>query len=85
MRARELAAQHTPGNELSADSRALLIQLRTAIRARKPCEFTTISELEKLFKLSQGYVARLATKQSHSGAITTMKRGGSTRHPLGEW
>ena len=49
-RARELAAKHVVGGDLSADARAVLIQLRTAIRLKKPCEFRTVGQLEELFR-----------------------------------
>ena len=81
-RAHELAAKHVPGTDLCPSSRSLLIQLRTAIKAKKPCEFTAVSQLESLFKVGQGYISRLATKQSHTGMITTLTRPG---RPAEHW
>ena len=81
-RAHELAAKHVPGTDLCPSSRSLLIQLRTAIKAKKPCEFTEVGQLESLFKIRRGYISELATKQSRTGMITTLPRSG---RPAEHW
>ena len=81
-RARELAAKHVPGTDLCPSSRSLLIQLRGAIKAKKACEFTKVGQLESLFKIRQGYISELATRQSHTGMITTIALSGS---PAEHW
>ena len=78
-RALELAAEHKakpPGSELSPGARSILLQLRAAIRAKKPCRFTGVGQLEEKFRLSQGYISRMAQEQSHSGRLLSGLRAG---------
>ena len=39
-------APRVPGSELSPGARSILLQLRAAIRAKKPCRFTGVGQLE---------------------------------------
>ena len=64
------------GSELSPGARSILLQLRAAIRAKKPCRFTGVGQLEEKFRLSQGYISRMAQEQSHSGRLLSGLRAG---------